>query len=110
MVIIGGEGQNDLKDLWVLNLDTEIWEEPVIEWSSHYTAKRFHSASTISDTQVVTFGGCHSEYVHLNELHLFDMKNYLEMGYEHPVTCTEIKVAEGVPSTRWGHASTTYRG
>jgi hypothetical protein len=50
MVIIGGEGQNDLKDLWVLNLDTEIWEEPVIEWSSHYTAKRFHSASTISDT------------------------------------------------------------
>ena len=59
---------------------------------------------------MVTFGGCHSEYVHLNELHLFDFKKFFEFGPSNPVTCTEINVAEGVPSTRWGHASATYKG
>jgi N-acetylneuraminic acid mutarotase len=41
---------------------------------------------------------------------MFDMSNYLSKGPEHPVDCTEIKMSEGVPSTRWGHAASTYNG
>lgn len=33
--------------------------------------------SSLSDTKVVTFGGCHSEYVHMNEMHIFDCSAFL---------------------------------
>ena len=71
MIVIGGEANSDLKDFWALDLDTLKWFQPDVEGFTNYTSKRFHTASTISDTQVVTFGGCHSEYVHMNEMHIF---------------------------------------
>ena len=73
MVVLGGEANSDLKDFW----DTLKWFKPNIEGFNTYTAKRFHTASTISETKVVTFGGCHSEYIHMNEMHIFEMNEFL---------------------------------
>jgi Galactose oxidase, central domain len=78
MIVIGGEALTDLKDFWALDLDSLVWRQPPIQYLQHYTAKRFHSASAIGDSKVVTFGGCHGEYVHLNEIHLFDLSGFLE--------------------------------
>jgi len=66
--------------------------------------------SVIGDSKVVTFGGCHSEYVHMNEMHIFDMANFLAnpSDVSGTVLCTRVNATENVPSTRWGHAAATY--
>lgn len=73
MVTIGGEANSDLKDLWAFDLEGKVWFKPEIDFTDYYTPKRFHTINTISETQIVSFGGCHSEYVHLNEMHIFDL-------------------------------------
>ena len=78
MVVIGGEATSDLKDFWALDLDQQVWKNPEVQYHEHYTPKRFHTASAISDYQIITFGGCHSEYVHLNEMHIFDLSQFLQ--------------------------------
>ncbi len=110
MVVIGGEATSDLKDFWALDLDLSVWRKPDIEFFEHYTPKRFHTASAVGDSKVATFGGCHSEYVHLNELHIFDLANFLEnpADTQRTITCTKVNTTEGVPSTRWGHAAATF--
>jgi len=77
MVVIGGESNSaDLNDCWALDLESFLWIKPEIRGQNHFTPKRFHSANTIMKTKVITFGGCHSEYVHLNELVIFDLTNF----------------------------------
>jgi hypothetical protein len=78
MVVIGGEATSDLNDFWTLDLEGAVWRKPDVLFYEHYTPKRFHTATSISDFQVVTFGGCHSEYVHLNEMHMFDLSLFLQ--------------------------------
>lgn len=73
MVTIGGEANSDLKDFWAFDLENSIWFKPEVEFVEYFTAKRFHTINAISDTQIISFGGCHSEYVHMNEMHIFDM-------------------------------------
>ena len=85
MVVMGGEANSDLKDFWALNLDTMRWFKPTIEGFSNYTAKRFHTASTISESKIITFGGCHSEYIHMNEMHLFEMNEFLANFQTNPI-------------------------
>lgn len=94
MVVIGGEATADLKDFWAFDLDKEEWHNPEINYQDSYTPKRFHSANAISANQIVTFGGCHSEYVHLNEMHLFEMAQFLANpeGEGPLITCTKIQV------------------
>ena len=65
----------------------------------------------IQDTKVITFGGCHSEYVHINDLNIFEMENFLKEPAplngaveKTPIICTLVK-RDLCPSTRWGHAS-----
>jgi len=60
---------------------------------------------------VISFGGCHSEYVHMNEMHLFDLSKFLlaPNDPESHIIVTKINVTQGVPPTRWGHAATTYQ-
>ena len=77
MVVIGGEANSDLKDFWCFDLDNSKWYKPEMDHFDYYTPKRFHTASAISDTKLITFGGCHSEYVHMNEMHLFDLSAFL---------------------------------
>lgn len=77
MIVVGGEGVSDLADLWAFDLDSEIWYKPEIVFHDHFTPKRFHTITSISDTEVVTFGGCHSEYQHMNEMHSFDLTNFI---------------------------------
>lgn len=66
----------------------------------------------LSETQVVTFGGCHSEYVHMNEMHIFELSKFFidPSNIENQVKCTKVNVTEGVPSTRWGHAAAEHDG
>ena len=77
MITIGGEANSDLKDLWAFNLNSNTWFKPEIDFKDYYTPKRFHTISTINDHQVVSFGGCHSEYLHLNEMHIFELDSFL---------------------------------
>ena len=67
--------------------------------------KRFHTANTILDTQVITFGGCHSEYIHLNDLNIFELKDFIIDPQNNPITCIKVNVSCNVPSTRWGHGA-----
>ena len=57
---------------------------------------------------VVTFGGCHSEYHHINDLNLFDLTAFLENPKVNKVICTKITQTKNVPSTRWGHGAAVY--
>jgi len=77
MVVIGGEASSDLRDFWALDLDKSTWHNPDVDQFENFTPKRFHSASALGDSKVITFGGCHSEYVHMNEMHIFDMTKFL---------------------------------
>jgi N-acetylneuraminic acid mutarotase len=95
-----------------LDLEKKVWYKPDIEFKDFYTAKRFHTVNSINDTQIVSFGGCHSEYAHLNEMHIFDLTSFLENpdSTESRIHVTRVNITEGAPSTRWGHAATTYQG
>jgi hypothetical protein len=73
LVTIGGESNADLKDFWAFDMEEKVWYKPEIDFCDYYSAKRFHTINPITDTKVVSFGGCHSEYVHLNEMHIFDL-------------------------------------
>ena len=110
LVTIGGEANSDLKDFWALDLDEQQWYKPEIDFIDYYTPKRFHTICAINETQILSFGGCHSEYVHMNEMHMFDLSRFLEhpSDPEAHVIVTRINVNQGIPSTRWGHAATTY--
>lgn len=87
MVVVGGESisSGDLNDFWMLDLETKAWIKPEIEGLESFSHKRFHTASTIG-TKVVTFGGCHNEYVHLNDLNIFELENWLG-DHSKPVVC-----------------------
>jgi len=73
--------------------------------------KRFHSASTLNETQVVTFGGCHSDYIFLNEMNVFEMKDFLEDPINsNYVVCTTVSNSKGdIPSRRWGHTANVFK-
>lgn len=94
MIIVGGESNSDLADLWALDLEEKIWFKPEIDFKDPFTPKRFHSVSTLNDTSLITFGGCHSEYVHMNEMHVFDLSDFLEnpTNIEKRIKCNQIKV------------------
>lgn len=106
MVVVGGESNSsDLNDLWTLDLELKKWIRPEVQGIHNFMPKRFHTANTIQQTKVITFGGCHSEYIHLNELNIFDMSSFLESPDSAPIVCTKIVTRENLPSTRWGHAA-----
>lgn len=112
MIVVGGEGLSDLADLWAFDLEQELWRMPEINFQDHFTPKRFHTLSSISDSEVVTFGGCYSEYVHLNEMHIFNLASFFEdpLNAEVRVQCRAVKPLIGkAPSTRWGHAAATHQ-
>jgi hypothetical protein len=77
MVTVGGESNSDLKDFWALDFESRTWYKPEIDFKDYYTPKRFHTINTLSESKLVSFGGCHSEYVHLNEMHIFELANFL---------------------------------
>jgi N-acetylneuraminic acid mutarotase len=45
-------------------------------------------------------------------MHIFDMKAFLADPHNPQVrlTCKKVQATQGVPSTRWGHAASTYNG
>jgi hypothetical protein len=50
MIVLGGEGTKDIKDFWALDLDSKVWVCPDVFYNGKYTAKRFHTASTINNS------------------------------------------------------------
>jgi hypothetical protein len=70
------------------------------------------TASAISKNRIVTFGGCHSEYEHLNDLDMFDLTSFIESGCQNlNIVCSKINpvsVCRG-PSSRWGHSAAVYK-
>ena len=111
MIVSGGESNNtDMNDMWALNILKKIWYQLEIQELSCFTAKRFHTISLISGNKVVTFGGCHSEYAHLNDVNVFDLDLFVQSDGENKVVdCVKLnfKGDLALPSTRWGHAAVT---
>jgi len=112
MIICGGEAAvlADLQDIWAFNLENQTWNALIFINQESFHAKRFHTASAVSRNRVITFGGCHSEYVHLNEVNIFDLTNFVENG-DTTITCEKVVYSKGisVPSSRWGHTASVYK-
>lgn len=91
MVISAGEANNtDLNDMWALDLEGNRWFKLDLT-SSQFMSKRFHTVSTLSQNRVVSFGGCHSEYVHLNDVNVFDLDDFVKTaGANLQVTCIKL--------------------
>lgn len=103
MIVVGGESNNsDLDDFWALDLESKDWIKPDIHGQESFAPKRFLTASTLKGDKVLTFGGCHSEYVHLDDLNIFDMSRFEDEGI---VTCVKVAPSTSFPTTRWGHAA-----
>lgn len=78
MIVIGGESNNtDMQDLWVLDLEIGKWYKMQIINQENFKSKRFLTASPIKGNRLVTFGGCHSEYEHMNDLDMFDLSDFI---------------------------------
>lgn len=88
MVVIGGESNNtDMQDLWVLDIEAGRWYQLSISNQESFKSKRFLSVSAISGNRIVTFGGCHSEYEHMNDCEIFDLTTFIQSD------CSNITVA-----------------
>jgi len=108
MVVVGGESNSsDLNDLWALDLESQTWYKPHVLGQECFVPKRFHTASAMG-SRVVTFGGCHSEYQHLNDLNVFELKAFIEAPETAKVMCTKVELTINVPSTRWGHGAAVH--
>ena len=90
IVTCGGEAQGDLNDFWTFDVETKRWHKPDVFGIESFCAKRFHTMTTISNTKVITFGGCHSDYVFLNDINLFDLTGYCEDPRRNPIYCSKI--------------------
>ena len=117
MVICGGEANNsDLNDVWALDLEQLTWSKLDLVFGNNnagggFSSKRFHTISTLSQCRIVSFGGCHSEYQHLNDVHIFDLNSFVESnGAQCAIDCSRVDFSASapVPSTRWGHAAAVY--
>ena len=104
MIVIGGESDSDLNDVWIFSFVEKIWIKPEVRGANLFRPKRFLSASTFEKrNSVVTFGGCHSEYVHLNDLNVFEFQEFIDNPNKFTtrswITCTRIDVGENVPDS-----------
>jgi hypothetical protein len=116
MVVVGGESsQSDLNDFWLLDLERNLWEKPNVDGLSNFLPKRFHTLNKVGEFKLASFGGCHSDYVHLNDLVLFDLERFVRRSNSNisdetcPVICWKVENLKGVPSSRWGHSSVVTR-
>ena len=112
MIIVGGESDSDLNDIWVFSFIEKQWVKPQIIGGNLFRPKWFLSASTIKKDKVITFGGCHSEYVHLNDLNIFEFQDFLENPNKFTnrcsIICTRVDTDQNVPDSWWGHAAVVY--
>lgn len=111
MIVLGGEAAllADLQDVWALDLETTRWTQLTFTNMEAFHAKRFHTASAVSQNRVVSFGGCHSEYIHLNDVNIFDLSGFISKGDPH-ITCEKVNFGnQKVPSSRWGHTASVYQ-
>ena len=48
----------------------------------------------------------------MNETHVFDLELFISDpdNQENRVTCRKVENSESTPSTRWGHAASSYQG
>lgn len=109
IVTCGGEGRGDLNDFWAFDIQRREWCQPEVQGKETFCAKRFHTMTTIQDTKAITFGGCHSDYVFLNDINLFDLTSFLKNPARNPIICTKINPVGEQPSKRWGHSACAYK-
>ena len=69
------------------------------------------TVSAISSNRIVTFGGCHSEYEHVNDLDMFNLTSFIESGCTNlSIECEKLSSVKGTgPSSRWGHSASVYQ-
>ncbi len=76
--MFGGEGADDLNDLWVYDCNSLSWTE-LKPKGNVPKARRFHSISLV-DNRLYIFGGCWGKYNCLNDLHGLDLTSFIEGG------------------------------
>jgi hypothetical protein len=109
LVVFGGEGVDDLGDLWVYNLETLSWRE--VRFSNQAArpkARRFHS-SCLVENSVYVFGGCEGKYSCLGDLFELDLSAFLESGNTNDLAWNQVKLDEEIVA-RWGQTSHYYNG
>jgi len=76
LVIFGGEGIDDLGDLWAYNMETLSWKEIKVPTNgTQPSARRFHT-SCIIDNSIYIYAGCETKYACLNDLHKIDLTSF----------------------------------
>lgn len=80
MIVLGGEGEEDLGDLYALDLETRHWTKLHIS-GDKFSARRFHTA-VAKGNKLYVFGGCKDEYSYdyLNEVWEFDFEDFVDCG------------------------------
>jgi hypothetical protein len=77
-----------------------------------FKSKRFLTASALSGNRLVTFGGCHSEYEHVNDLDMFDLSEFVASNCQNmQVKCIKLNKLDKIsqsPSSRWGHSASVF--
>ena len=106
-MVFGGEGADDLGDLWTYDVRSLRWEELKIDGNGP-CARRFHS-SCLVDNKMYIFGGCHSKYICLNDLYSLNLTSLLEEGLADDLRWEKVKL-NGEITERWGHSSHYYKG
>jgi len=99
-----------MQDVWAFNLNSNVWVQVDQDGIESFKPKRFHSSSAISSNRMLTFGGCFAEYVHMNDLNIFDFDQFVKSdGTNKHVTCTKVVDYSGqIPHTRWGHSASVF--
>ena len=95
MIVSGGEYNNtDLNDMWALDLEISKWFKLEL-FENSFASKRFHTVSSLSKNRLVSFGGCHSEYTHLNDVNIFDLTRFIESeGLSCQVNCMKLDLRQ----------------
>ena len=76
LIVFGGEGADDLGDLWIYDVRTLSWEEARI-MDTKPCPRRFHASCTVGNKMYV-MGGCHGKYNCLGDLYCLDLQPLLE--------------------------------
>ena len=77
----------------------------MIQGLGAFTPRRFHSATTVG-SDIFVFGGCHADYIYVNDMFVFHLEDFIKSGQ--PVVCNSVPMAQNSPSKRWGHSSVAY--
>ena len=108
MFVFGGEGVDDLGDLWLYNFQSLAWREVNTQGNVSPRARRFHS-SCINDNAFFIFGGCEGKYNCIGDLFELDLTRFKQTDNLEDLAWKEVSLKSKV-TPRWGQSTHYYDG